>query len=82
MKNCILSVLLFQHLLANKNNLYLEVSVDKRVFIIEMPELTDEAVVSVQNFLWDLIRSFESQDYHQLQRYHQPASFVDQEDLF
>ena len=55
---------------------------DKRVFIIEMPELTDEAVVSVQNFLWDLIRSFESQYYHQLQRYHQPTSFDDQEDLF
>lgn len=47
---------------------------DKPVFIIEMPELDDKAVAGVQDFLWELIRSFESQYFHQLQRYHRRSS--------
>jgi hypothetical protein len=51
--------------------------VDKPVFIIEMPELTDEQCDTVQNFLWDALRAFESQYFHQLQRYHQLSSIDD-----
>lgn len=50
---------------------------DKPVFIIEMPELNDEAVAAVQDFLWDLIRSFELRYYHQLQRHHRRLSLDD-----
>jgi hypothetical protein len=56
--------------------------VDKPVFILEMPELNDEAVAGVQDFLWELIRSFESQYYHQLQRYHRRSSLDDLENQF
>jgi hypothetical protein len=55
--------------------------VDKCVFVIEMPEFTDEQCVAVQDFLWDVIRAFESQYYQQLQRYHQRSS-NDVNDLF
>lgn len=50
---------------------------DKPVFIIEMPELDDKAVVDVQNFLWELVSSFESQYFHQLQRYHRRSASDD-----
>lgn len=43
---------------------------DKPIFIIEMPDLTDEAVSSIQDFIWDLLVQFESSYYHQLQRHH------------
>jgi len=56
--------------------------VDKPVFIIEMPELDDKAVASIQEFLWEIIRSFESQYYHQLQRYHQQSSLDYSDNLF
>jgi hypothetical protein len=41
---------------------------DKPVFIIEVPKLSDQQCVAVQDFLWDLIRAFESQYFHQLKR--------------
>jgi hypothetical protein len=44
--------------------------VDKPVFILEMPDLSDEAIVSIQDFLLDVIQAFESQYFHQLQRYY------------
>lgn len=46
---------------------------DKRFFVIDMPELDDQAVAAVQDFLWERINSFESQYYHQLQRYHRQS---------
>jgi hypothetical protein len=49
--------------------------VDKGVFIVEMPELDDEAVANIQEFLWEVVRSFESQYFHQLQRHHQLSWF-------
>ena len=56
---------------------------DKRVFFIDMPELDDKAVAGIQKFLWNIIQSFESQYLHQLQRYHQQLTSVDDiENLF
>lgn len=46
---------------------------DKPVFVIEMPELDDEQCAVVQDFLWEVIRAFESQYYHQLQRNHRKS---------
>ena len=38
--------------------------------VIELPVLDDEAVEALQEFLWNLVMTFESQYYHQLQRCH------------
>lgn len=43
---------------------------DKQVLIVEMPDLSDEAVVSIQGFLWDFMNTFESHYYYQLKRYY------------
>jgi len=37
--------------------------------VIELPVLDDEGVEALQEFLWNLVMTFESQYYHQLQRY-------------
>ena len=42
---------------------------DKPVIIIEAPELNDEAVTSVYQFLQDLVLAFESHYYLQLVRH-------------
>lgn len=46
---------------------------DRPVIIIEMPILTDEAVVGIQTFLQELIFAFESHYFSQLQRYYHNA---------
>lgn len=43
---------------------------DKRVLIIDMPELSDEVIVRIQEFLQDLINSFESQNAIPIRRYY------------
>lgn len=43
---------------------------DKPVFILEMPDLSDEAVSDIQDFLWYVVTAFESRYFHQLQQYH------------
>lgn len=43
---------------------------DKPVLIIDMPELSDEAIVCVQEFLQDLLNSFESQNAIPIRRYY------------
>ena len=43
---------------------------DKPVFIVEMPALSDQDVIVIENFLWDVIQAFESRYFHQLQRHH------------
>lgn len=55
---------------------------DKPVFIIEMPDLDDKAVAGVQDFLWELVMSFESRYFHQLQRYHRQSSIDELKDPF
>ena len=52
---------------------------DKAVLIIEAPELSDEGVESVKNFLHDLILTFEAHYFHRLQRYSQQLSKQDRE---
>lgn len=37
--------------------------------VIELPVLDDKGVEALQEFLWNLVIQFESQYYHQLQRY-------------
>jgi hypothetical protein len=44
--------------------------VDKPVLVIHMPELSDEAIVRIQEFLQDLINSFESQNIISIKRYY------------
>jgi hypothetical protein len=44
--------------------------VDKPVLVINMPELSDEAIVRIQEFLQDLINSFESQNIISIKRYY------------
>ncbi|EKD73014.1 MAG: hypothetical protein ACD_45C00484G0004 [uncultured bacterium] len=43
---------------------------DKPVLIIDMPELSDEAIVRIQEFLQDLMNSFESQNAIPIKRYY------------
>jgi hypothetical protein len=45
--------------------------VDNPVLIIEMPNLSDEAVVALQDFLFEVINTFESQYSSQIKRYYQ-----------
>lgn len=44
---------------------------DKPVLMIDMPELSDEAIVRIQEFLQDLMNSFESQNAVSIKRYYQ-----------
>lgn len=53
---------------------------DKRVFVIEMPALEDDAVARIQEFLWDLVNSFEAQYYQQLYRYYRHSLWDDDQD--
>jgi hypothetical protein len=48
--------------------------VDKPVLIIDLPELSDEAVVGVRDFLEALMESFDSHYFSQLQRYYRGLS--------
>lgn len=48
----------------------MEVPVDKPVLIIDMPELNDETIVRIQEFLQDLMNSFESQNSISIKRYY------------
>ena len=41
---------------------------DKRMLVIEMPELDDEMLVQMQDILQGLMNSFEAHYYHRLQR--------------
>lgn len=43
---------------------------DKSVLIIELPELSDEAVSGMQEFLQEFMIAFESHYFCQLQRHH------------
>jgi hypothetical protein len=47
--------------------------VDKPVLIVEMPELSDEAVMGIYNFLQDITLAFESHYLHRLRRYHRDS---------
>jgi hypothetical protein len=47
---------------------------DKPVLIIEMPELNNEAVVSVYHFLQELMNAFESHYFYQMQQYYRQVS--------
>jgi hypothetical protein len=46
---------------------------DKSVLIVEMPELSDEAVMSIYDFLQEITLAFESHYLHRLRRYHQDS---------
>ena len=43
---------------------------NKSVLIIDMPELSDEAIALIQEFLQDLATSFESQHIIPIRRYY------------
>lgn len=43
---------------------------DKQMLVIEMPDLDDEMLVQMQDFLQGLINSFEAHYYHRLERYY------------
>lgn len=43
---------------------------DRRMLIIEMPELDDEAAVGLQYFLQELTNAFESHYLNQIKRYY------------
>lgn len=47
---------------------------DKPVLIIEMPKLSDEAVMGIYDFLQEITLAFESRYLHQLRRYHRDSS--------
>jgi hypothetical protein len=40
-------------------------------FVLNLPELSDEAVVAVHSFLQDLLDRFENQYFAQMHRYYQ-----------
>jgi hypothetical protein len=42
---------------------------DKPVLIIELPELKDEGVVSIHNFLQEFMNAFEAHYFHLLRRH-------------
>ena len=52
---------------------------DKPVLIIEMPELDDEAAVSLQQFFQELTNAFESHYLHQIERYYRKLYLEDEE---
>lgn len=43
---------------------------DKPLLIIEMPELSDEAVIGIHQFLEEIREAFESHYFYQMQRYY------------
>lgn len=56
---------------------------DKPVLIIEMPELNDEAITALRNFIHELLISFEAHYFHKLQRYHDKVFLDDDiDDIF
>ena len=50
---------------------------DSEVLVIEMPELDDETVEVMYNFLLDFLNGFGAHYYHRLQRRHQEALLED-----
>jgi hypothetical protein len=48
---------------------------DKPVLIVEVPELSDEAVTGIYDFLQEITLAFESRYLHQLRRYHRDSSY-------
>ena len=50
---------------------------DKPVIIIEVPTLTDEAVVGIQEFLQELTLAFEAHYFSQLQRHYRNLQLDD-----
>lgn len=54
---------------------------NKSTLIINVPELTDEAVAGLYDFLHEFILAFESHYYQQLQQYYQ-QSFTQDDDPF
>lgn len=47
---------------------------DKPVLIIEMPELSDEAVIGIHQFLAEMREAFESHYFYQIQPYYRQPS--------
>jgi len=48
--------------------------VDKPVLIIDVPELSDETVAGVRDFLQELMAAFDSHYFSQLQRHYRGLS--------
>ena len=52
---------------------------DKRMLIIEMPELDDEAAVGFQHFLQYLTNAVETHYFSQIRRYYQKLYYEESE---
>lgn len=57
---------------------------DKPVLIVDLPELDDNALAGLQNFLQELMIAFEAHYFHRLRELHPASSALDDKmkDLF
>lgn len=55
---------------------------DKKVLIIEMPELDDKTTVDLREFLQYLTNTFENRYLHQITRYYEKFYREEERDLF
>ncbi len=70
MKNYILNALPHLHLKTTEENLEREGRRLMNTPILTPPELDDETAVKLNNFLYELLETFETHYCHQIRRYH------------
>ena len=54
---------------------------DKSILMIEVPELSDEAIVTIHDFLHEVVMAFESYYCHKLKRYYQQLSAQEEDPI-
>ena len=51
---------------------------DKPILLIELPKLSDEAVIGIHHFLEEFREAFESHYFYQMQQYYRQHNLTDE----